>query len=59
MSIPGAYAMHINYAILLTAVAVEVSWFDAVQLPSNWIDVSFGSPELRLCSVAYQELEGC
>ena len=35
------------------------NWFDAVQLPHNWMNVSFGSPDLRLCCVAYQELEGC
>ena len=47
----------------MNTVAVEVvsdvNWFAAVQLPHNWTDVSFGSPDLRLCSVTYQELEGC
>ena len=30
-----------------------------IQLPHDWMNVSFGAPDLRLCHVTYQEVVGC
>ena len=34
-------------------------WRTAVDIPSKWINISTDTPDMRLCSVSFQEMTGC